>query len=183
MVIIRGPWPERGDRSGNSTSGGEYNAARPAERYFDHPPHVRRFTHKPSKGLPAKLADNVEVAGISRDPWHENAQAFMGGEDLGLDLERDPANEIDPNSIKVIGVWRDRESGEVRRAQIGWVPAPLAKQIGEVAPDVRLGATLRVVFLPRRGYSPGLRFDIWQPRGGRRLSYQGRSWSESRTPE
>ena len=183
MVIIRGPWPEPESRSRDSKSGEQYNAATPAQRYFDDPPHLRRFTHRPPKGMPARLAENVEVADISGEPWHENAQAFMDGEELGLELERDPVNEIDPHSIKVIGIWRDRESGEIRRVQIGWVPAALARQIAEVAPDVRLGATLRVVFLPRRGYSPGLRFDIWQPRGGRRLSYQGRSWSESRTPE
>jgi hypothetical protein len=46
--------------------------------------------------------------------------------------------------------------------------------IAEAVPDKRLGATLRVMFLPRQGYSPGLRFDIWQPRGGKRLWYERR---------
>jgi hypothetical protein len=175
MVLIRGPWPERDPpKEPVNEAEAEYDAARPGIRYFDDPKHIRRFDHRPPKGLPSKLVENVEVAGVSHEPWRQNIEMYMRGREHGLALERDPDNAIDPNSIKVIGIWRDAESGEIRRLQIGWVPGPLARMIAEAVPDKRLGATLRVMFLPRQGYSPGLRFDIWQPRGGKRLWYERR---------
>jgi hypothetical protein len=177
MVVIRGPWPERPDDG--AARAFEQEPAVPLARYFDDPPHVRRFRQTPPRGLPLKLTENVEAAGISREPWLSNATEFLAGEVLGIELERDPSNEIDPHSIQVFGVWRTKADSEIRRAQIGWVPAELARRIAETAPEARLGATLRVVFLPRPGYSPGVRFDIWQPRGGVRLPYAGRSWSSS----
>jgi hypothetical protein len=169
MVLIKGPWPEPRRQAGASADPPGYNPAEPPLRWQSDPEHIRRFEHRPPKGFSMKLAENVEVAGISRPETSASAVAFMRGTGHDLRLERDPGNAFDANAIKVIALWRDHAGAEVREAQIGWVPADLARQIAEVAPERPLAVALRVMFLPRPGNSPGLRFDIWQPRGGKRI--------------
>jgi hypothetical protein len=133
------------------------------------PAHVVRFDQLPPRWLPTKLAEYVEVAGISQPDARAAAEAFCAGEQQYLELERDPDNAFDPNSIKVIGVWTESGTKTERREQIGWMPRALAAMIATAAPEAPLAATVRVVFLPRPDAGPGLRFDVWQPRGGKRL--------------
>jgi hypothetical protein len=175
VVLIQGPWPDPRRKGDVSQPAPPYNPAEPPLRWQADLPHVRRFEHRPPKGFSMKLAENVEVAGISRDETSSVAAAFMRGVGHDLRLERDPKNEFDSNAIKVIALWRDHAGGDIREEQVGWIPADLARQIAEVAPDRPFAVALRVMFLPRPGNSPGLRFDIWQPRGGKRI------WSWSRT--
>jgi HIRAN domain-containing protein len=169
MVLIQGPWPDPSKGGDGSNTAAGYNPAEPPLRWQSDPDHVRRFEHRPPRGFSMKLAENVEVAGISRPDSSATAEAFMRGTGHDLRLERDPDNAFDPNAIKVMALWRDHAGAPVREAQIGWLPADLARQIAEVAADRPLAAVLRVMFLPRPDASPGLRFDIWQPRGGKRI--------------
>ncbi len=169
MVLIQGPWPEPTPRNQASNGAPEYNPAEAPQRWQADPDHVRRFNHRPPKGFSMKLAENVEVAGISRPETSAAAAAFMRGVGHDLRLDRDPGNAFDEHAIKVIALWRDHAGGELKQAQIGWLPADLARQVAEVAAGRPLAVALRVMFLPREGNSPGLRFDIWQQRGGKRI--------------
>jgi len=169
MVIIRGPWPEHPERPQDPIEAAAEAESPPARlfRYSDDPRHVLRFTHGPPEGIDVRLEEFIEVAGISRPEARDSAEAFLKGDELRLELARDPDNPFDPNAIKVIGVWLDPISRVSRRAQIGWVPAAIAKRIAGRPAGGPIAATLRMGFLPHEGNSPGVRFDIWQPKGRR----------------
>ena len=87
----------------------------------------------------------------------------MFGTDREVILERDPANKIDPNAIKVIGRWSD-STGLPHEAQLGWVPAKVAAQIDL---DVPIRATVEAMFRPRLGK---IRLDVWGPRAKKKKS-------------
>lgn len=136
------------------------------EREFRRPgdsPHVIRINQHPPKGLPRKLAEYVEVAGISRDEARINAERFIAGTNRRIELERDPTNTFDPNAIKVIGIWTDADGGE-HRSRIGWVPREIAKNIAENYPHSSIGATLETIYKPHNGKGAGIRIDIWCPK-------------------
>lgn len=124
----------------------------------DDPTWVIRIEQPRPKGLPKKVANFIDVAGISRQ--QENAKAFIKGLDRALELERDPRNKYDKNAIKVIGVWYDSGGNEYRE-QLGWVPANVAKDIPS---NIAIGATIESMYKPRPGMNAGLRIDIWGPR-------------------
>lgn len=136
------------------------------EREFRHPgdpPHVIHINQQPPKGLPRKLVEYVEVAGVSHDEARRNAEAFIQGTSRRVELERDPTNQYDRNAIKVIGVWRDSQGTE-HRGRIGWVPSVVAKDIAVKNPSTPIGATIKTMFKPRKGKGPGIRIDIWCPK-------------------
>lgn len=129
----------------------------------DDPPHIIRIDQPRPQGLPKKIAEYINVAGISQPEYQKVTLSFIHGKQREIELERDPMNQYDPNAIKVIGTWVD-ESGVRHREQLGWVPAKTAKEIAENYPDARIGASLEAIFLPREGKSAGLRIDVWGPR-------------------
>lgn len=108
-------------------------------------------------GMTIELAHDVRVAGISRPDAAHNAALLMAGRGRRLVLEPRPDNPVDPNAIAVIGVWGD-SSGAEQRGQIGWLPRDVAKTC---AAAERIAATIRVMFKPHDGQSPGLRISVW----------------------
>ena len=92
-----------------------------------------------------------------------------GGENLSLELEREPNNQYDSNAIKVIGVVRGLVFKS--RYHIGYVPADMAKKLvlGKFWPNV--AANLRMV--EAREYTH-VKFDLLGPAGGKRNTQPSR---------
>ena len=137
--------------------GGEFRLEKDAEDVI----RIRR-KRPPQATLPTILIKDVPVAGVSRPEAVKNVIAFIAGKDRSLALVRDRANRFDKNAIKVIGKWKDRGAGS-GSAQLGWVPRATAREIAQdkELEGSELYASLRTIFLPSSGKSPGLRFDIW----------------------
>ena len=127
-------------------------------RLSDDPPEAIRINQAAPKGLPKRLADFITVAGVSFQ--QANAISFVKGTGREIELERDPTNKYDKNAIKVIGTWFDQEENEYEEL-LGWVPAELAK---EIPADIRIGATIKSMYVARSGKNAGLRIDIWGPK-------------------
>jgi len=134
-------------------------------RYDHDEPHEARLRQKRPDGFTTKLGYYEYVAGFARPEYRRQSEAFMRGADWRLELVRDPGNRYDPNAVKVMGVWRDRHTGETLRAQIGWIPRERAAKIaGRAAPDAPLAATIDRIFQPTGESWLGLRISIWGPR-------------------
>jgi hypothetical protein len=107
----------------------------------------------------------VETAGIHH--WAAEARRFTGsGENLKIELEREPTNAHDRNAIKVIGVAGGR--GSENRYHIGHIPADMARKIvrGGFWPNVF--ADLRMV---DSGDYVHVLFDLCGPKG-KKKDYQ-----------
>lgn len=133
----------------------------------DDPPFVVRVNQRALKGLPAKFANYIPVAGISHDEAKVNATRMIAGTSRRIELEQDPTNQYDPNAIKIIGVWTD-PGGEECRGRIGYLPADIAGHVVRHGLTEKLGVTIESMFRPRDGKSPGMRIDLWCPRGTRK---------------
>jgi hypothetical protein len=126
------------------------------------PEYVIRINQRPPRGLARKLAEFVSVAGIAQPDTLSNAQAFIRGSDRKVELQPVPENPIDPNAIAVMARWRE---GDIERSgRLGYLPAEIAAQISNEEQGAVLGATLKVIYAPIPGRSPGLRLDVWTAR-------------------
>lgn len=119
-----------------------------------------RFDEDPPADKPVSLGENIPIAGISFAEHKRSAARFVAGTAQRLTLIREPTNSHDSRAIAVIGEWLD-SAGRFHSAPIGYVPQEWSHQIAILAPDRPLAASLRLLFLPERGRSPGARFDIW----------------------
>jgi hypothetical protein len=136
MALIRGPWPERPAKRETQAQPPEYNPSELLPSWGGDPAHVRRFNHRPPKGFSMKLAENVEVAGISRPETSAAAAAFMRG--VGHDsADRDPEN-ASTRTRSCYRLWRAHAGESWRNRSVGC--HGFARQIAEVAP----------IALPRR---------------------------------
>jgi hypothetical protein len=131
-------------------------------RLPDDPEHVVRINQKPPRGLSRKIEGFVPVAGIARPERTSVVQSFIHGTNRRVELQRTPDNLVDPNAIAVIGHWR--EGDNELSGQLGYLPAEVAAQISKELEGALIGATLKVIYVPLPGRSPGLRLDIWAPR-------------------
>jgi len=139
------------------------------------PEYVIRINQRAPRGLPRKVAEFVAVRGITQSDALPNAQGFVCSSGRSLELRRVPEHPIDPNAIAVIGHWRD---GDIQRSGcLGYIPADVAAQISNEEQGAPIGATIKVIYLPALGRSPGLRLDIWAPR--RRTVQSAGSYSPS----
>lgn len=124
------------------------------------PSHIFHINQRQPKGLPKKIIEFVSIAGIDQSETRDYAEDFINGTERHLELERDPANKYDLNAIKVMGIWRDNEGKEYKE-RIGWISAEVAKVIAKNYPGLPIAATIKTVFRPHEGKSPGIRMDIW----------------------
>lgn len=125
------------------------------------PAHVIRFQQGIPKGLPRKLADYIQVAGVSYR--QEAVSAFCLGNNQRITVEREPSNPGHPNSIKVVGSWAD-SSGQ-HAEHLGYLPSDAAAEIASTYDSASpIAGTIKVIFLPRPGKSPGVRIDVWGKR-------------------
>lgn len=88
---------------------------------------TRRF-HLESQPIPEGyeiVEERLEVAGIKHRK--DDARAFANASNGWLELERDPANQYDPNAIKVLGCTKGLFG--TKRRFIGFVPKNVAKAI------------------------------------------------------
>jgi hypothetical protein len=137
----------------------------PAARFFrmrssdwhDNPNVIRIDEHAPP-GFEICLAWECPVAGISRR--EPDAEDFVAGRNRRLELLREPDNPVSPFAVKVIGEWTDG-ADNIRRAHLGYIPDEFAKSIATRAPDAKLAAALRDLFIPMDGKGAGIRLNIW----------------------
>lgn len=131
-------------------------------RLSNDPEYMIRINQQPPPGLPRKLAEFVAVAGITQPDTLPMARAFISGSSRKLELVRILDHPVDPNAIAVIGHWIEGDTEHT--ARLGYLPADVAAKVAKVASDIPIGATLKVMYAPAAGRSPGLRLDIWVPR-------------------
>lgn len=141
---------------------GRLNAApvrffRARSEWHDNPNVIRIDEHAPP-GFDICLAWECPVAGISHR--EKDAEAFVAGRDRRLELLREPDNPVSPFAVKVIGEWTD-SADSVRRAHLGYIPEVFARSIGTRAPDAKLAAALRDLFIPMEGKGAGIRLNVW----------------------
>lgn len=131
-------------------------------RLADDPEYVIRINQRHPKGLPRKIAEFVAVAGIMQPEPLANACAFISGSHRRIELLRVLDNSVDPNAIAVHGRW---SAGDVEKAgRLGFLPVEVSSEIARNLGDSAIGATLKVMYEPIAGRSPGLRLDVWAPR-------------------
>jgi hypothetical protein len=119
---------------------------------------VIRIDEKEPTGFPICLAWECRVAGIS---YREaDAEDFIAGRNRSLQLVREPDNTVSPLAVKVVGEWRD-SAGNLRLAQLGYIPSDIAESIATRAPDAKLAAALRDLFIPMQGKGAGIRLNVW----------------------
>ncbi len=121
--------------------------------------YIIRLEQSPPIGFNNKIFEKVMVQSISWRSREDAINSFIYGSNRSLILERSSAKKY---GIKVIGRWQSIR--KIRQAPLGWVPFFQAAEIYTTYPkDTPLAATLRKIFKPRPGKSPGLRYDIWIP--------------------
>ena len=130
-------------------------------RLPDDEDHVVRLNQSPPTGLARKLHGFVPVAGTTHPAVAPAVEAFLDGRKRRLTLEREPTNPVAPNAIAVFGEWIS--AGGTARGRLGYLPAEVAAALAD-HPD-GLGATVEVLYRPRCDKGPGIRIDIWGPRG------------------
>lgn len=145
-----------------------YSEVEPGEDYRlegDGQDIIRVRPRKPSNATyPTIAIKGVAVAGISQPEASKNAAHFIAGINRSLTLVREPGNEYDKDAIKVIGSWAQRDKPSFFGSrQLGWVPREVAREIAKdkMFTGIELLATVRALFPPSSGGSPGIRMDIW----------------------
>jgi hypothetical protein len=129
----------------------------------DDPEHIIRINQNQPKGCPRKIKNYVEVAGVSQPEYRTALESLIAGKERQITLEREPDNPHDPNAIKVIGHWTDK-NGVHHISQIGWVPKVVASEIIQEVPERSIGACIEAMFKPVSQKSAGIRISIWGPR-------------------
>ena len=114
----------------------------------------------------ATIAWDCKVSGISLPERREALDRMLEGEAWHLELEREPDNPRDANAIKVVAHWV--RAGRHYCEQVGYVPRATALLISVEAPTAPLSANIATIFKPRDGKSPGIRMNIWCPKGIRK---------------
>lgn len=85
------------------------------------------------------LEADMEIVGVQHNK--ADALAFAGAKNQQIELEEEPGNELDPNAIKVFGIWPGWTSKD--RRFIGYVPADSAAYLvgqglsGKVSPRLK----------------------------------------------
>ncbi len=121
--------------------------------------YIIRLEQSPPIGFNNKIFEKVMVESISWRSREDAINSFIYGSHRSLILERSSSKKY---GIKIIGRWQSIR--KIRQAPLGWVPFFQAAEIYTNYPkDTPLAATLRKIFKPRPGKSPGLRYDIWIP--------------------
>jgi hypothetical protein len=119
--------------------------------------YIIRLEQSPPIGFNNKIFEKVMVESISWRSREDAINSFIYGSNRSLILERSSSKKY---GIKIIGRWQSIR--KIRQAPLGWVPFFQAAEIYTNYPkDTPLAATLRKIFKPRPGKSPGLRYDIW----------------------
>ena len=92
---------------------------------------------------PELAAAGLRIAGVAGAARHHADGLASGAAGPGspLELRRDPANEHDPNAIKVL-------AGDL---QVGWVPREIAE---EIAPRIDAGEPFSAIVLREQRASP-----------------------------
>ena len=117
------------------------------------------------KGMSA-IAWDCKVSGISLPERRAALERMLEGEHWHLELEREPQNPGDANAIKVVAQWE--QAGRHYCEQLGYVPRATALLISVEAPTAPLSANIVTIFKPRDGKSPGIRMNVWCPKGVRK---------------
>jgi tetratricopeptide (TPR) repeat protein len=123
---------------------------------------VIRINQRQPKGLPRKLAEFVPVAGITQPDVQPIAEAFIGGANRSIQLDRFPDHPVDPNAIAVVGTWV--ADGISQKGRLGYLPAKVAADLATLGPETPIAATVEVMYAPVIGGTLGIRLDIWGPR-------------------
>ncbi len=133
-------------------------------RFPNDPPNVIRILQVP-EGFPTpmKIFEYVNVDGLYEEDMRNNVNGFIIGINRKIELKRDPTNKLNKNTIKVIGVWNDKDKN-IRRGQIGWVPDHLAEETANMSSTIRLIATLRTIYQETKYQSQEIRIHIWGQR-------------------
>ena len=129
----------------------------------DDPENVIRINQNPPTGLPKKLCEYISVSGITQSARIEFVKDFINGNNRNIELLREPENSYDKNAVKVIGHWVD-SVGNQKSTQIGYLPAETALKISKDYKNVKIGATIKALYVPIGSKNPGIRIDIWGPR-------------------
>src|SRR4051812_30981497 len=83
----------------------------------------------------------ADVRIVGGEPSKADALAFAAAKNQEIELEQDQGNELDPNAIKVFGIWPGWSSRN--RKLIGYVPADSAAFLvgqglsGKVSPRLK----------------------------------------------
>lgn len=82
------------------------------------------------------VKENIKVAGVTfgkRQGVLNGLRKYTkSGKKADLVLVREASNKKDPNAIKVLIRWNMNDKNNIRRAQIGYVPAEIAKELAPV---------------------------------------------------
>lgn len=108
------------------------------------------------------MAEFVPVAGITQPDVQPIAEAFIGGANRSIELQRLPDHPVDPNAIAVVGTWVADGVSQGRR--LGYIPAKVAADLATLGPETPIAATVKVMYAPVIGRTLGIRLDLWGPR-------------------
>ena len=117
-------------------------------------------------------AKRLEPTGLGIEDRKESAVRFARGSHQRLRLEHEPENQVDPNAVRVIGIWR--ESGEEHHARLGYVPHQLAGAIAELDILGEVSPRLAKTYVSSGGYveimfqitGPKARVEEWRGQSG-----------------
>lgn len=110
---------------------------------------------------------------VGEQYYRDDVLGFIDGDDLAVEVVREPDHPNDPNAIAVFGVWTER--GARQRGKLGYLPGELAAEIAKTRPsDLPILAGPARSWRSAKGFvdvsiylfEPSARSDYWKERGG-----------------